>query len=162
MTKKLFFTFVLASIASAATNPNIDGKKMETWIGKEENAVISVLTAAKNSKYKIDGAGLKDATASVVYNMSNPKKPIPMYVWVSPVSKSVSTITGVMKIPALKNGEAFALECGDVQNSATVGIIKVNKNSSVIPATKVWAVESSGKFHEVPAAGVKCINSTIN
>lgn len=158
--KKLIITFIciLTSIIAYAS-PN--AKKTETWVGQEEQSVISVLKSA-NKKINFDGGGIKGGTAQVVYNVANPKKPVPLYIWVSPVSNKVSKITGVMKVPSLRAGEIFGYDCDPAESSA-VAVVKRNDAVAHLRATKAWNVDAaSGKFNEIPAKGITCLNPAVN
>ena len=161
MIKNMVFLILVTSTALAASAPSLDEKKVETWIGQEEDAVISFLNSRK-TKYMLDGAGIKEGTAQVVYNVTDPKKPFPVYFWVSPVSKTASTISGVLKIPKLKKDESFGYDCDQLKNMSIVAIVKKKKQVATLPALKAWSIDSaSGKFKEVPAKGISCTNSAI-
>ena len=143
------------TLNAASTSP--DSKKTETWVGQKEETVISILKSA-NSKFKFDGGGIKGGTAQIVYNAANPKKPVPVYFWVSPVSDKVSTISGVMKIPSLKADEMFGFDCSPIEASV-VAIAKKNEKIAQLPALKAWTVDiNTGKFKEIPAKGINCTN----
>ena len=153
-----FFMAVSVTLHAASATP--DSKKTETWIGQREEAVISLLKSS-NKKFKFDGGGIHGGTAQIVYNAANPKNPVPVYFWVSPVSASVSTITGVMKIPTLKSNEMFGYDCSPAGASA-IAILKKNAKLARLPAIKAWNVDiNTGKFKEIPAKGIICMNVPV-
>ena len=164
MKNLLLLSLFVASTALAVEPVKPDAKKIESWVGQEEDTVISLLNSTK-TKYRFDGAGIKDGTAQVIYNMNNPKKPVPVYFWVSPVSTKVSMISGVLKIPTLKSDESFAFECASANKDAkesTVAVVKMKQKEAALMATKAWNyVTASGKFKETPAKGITCTNNVI-